>query len=243
MARSAKAAGGRSRAPPGRARVVEVYVYEVPVRLWHWTNALAMAVLMATGYLIGAPGWPTPAGEASGAFLMGYVRFLHFAAGYVFAVGLAGRAYWALAGNRWARELFHLPLRDRHWWRGVVAQWRWYLFLGREPGPYVGHDPLAQLVMVLGFTLPAGFMVLTGFALYSEGTGQGGWMDALFGWVLPLLGHSLDVHAWHRLGMWVLACFTLVHVYAALREELMASRSLLSVVITGYRQLHLRGRR
>ncbi len=32
-----------------------VYVYEAPVRLWHWVNALAILVLMVTGYLIGSP--------------------------------------------------------------------------------------------------------------------------------------------------------------------------------------------
>jgi Ni,Fe-hydrogenase I cytochrome b subunit len=34
-------------------------------------------------------------GEASDHYLMGYIRFAHFAAGYMLAVGLLGRAYWA----------------------------------------------------------------------------------------------------------------------------------------------------
>ncbi len=32
-----------------------VYVYEIPVRLWHWVNALAIIVLAISGYLIGSP--------------------------------------------------------------------------------------------------------------------------------------------------------------------------------------------
>ena len=28
-----------------------VYVYEAPIRLWHWINALAILVLAVTGYL------------------------------------------------------------------------------------------------------------------------------------------------------------------------------------------------
>ncbi|PWB80064.1 MAG: Ni/Fe-hydrogenase, b-type cytochrome subunit, partial [Methylocystaceae bacterium] len=32
-----------------------VYVYEAPVRLWHWVNALAIVVLALTGYLIATP--------------------------------------------------------------------------------------------------------------------------------------------------------------------------------------------
>ena len=38
-------------------------------------------------------------GEASDHFLMGYIRFAHFAAAYVFAVGFLFRIYWALVGN------------------------------------------------------------------------------------------------------------------------------------------------
>ena len=36
-------------------RSTSVYVYQVPVRLWHWVNAAAIMVLIVTGYLIGAP--------------------------------------------------------------------------------------------------------------------------------------------------------------------------------------------
>lgn len=30
-------------------RQASVYVYEAPVRIWHWTNALAIVVLIVTG--------------------------------------------------------------------------------------------------------------------------------------------------------------------------------------------------
>ena len=43
-----------------------VYVYELPVRLWHSVNALAIVVLAITGYLIANPlasvGGPLPHG-------------------------------------------------------------------------------------------------------------------------------------------------------------------------------------
>ena len=40
-----------------------VYVYEAPVRVWHWVTMLAIYVLGATGYLIGSPP-PAIGGEA-----------------------------------------------------------------------------------------------------------------------------------------------------------------------------------
>ena len=35
--------------------VFPVYVWELPVRIWHWVMAVAMVVLAVTGYLIGSP--------------------------------------------------------------------------------------------------------------------------------------------------------------------------------------------
>ena len=32
-----------------------VYVFEVPVRIWHWIHALAITVLAITGYFIANP--------------------------------------------------------------------------------------------------------------------------------------------------------------------------------------------
>lgn len=71
-----------------------VYVYETPVRLWHWLNAFSILVLAVTGYFIGSP-LPTMPGEASEHFLMGYIRFAHFAAAYVFVIGFLARFYWS----------------------------------------------------------------------------------------------------------------------------------------------------
>ena len=44
--------------------VVSHYVFEAPVRIWHWLTVLCMAVLMVTGYFIGKP-LPSVSGEAT----------------------------------------------------------------------------------------------------------------------------------------------------------------------------------
>ena len=215
-------------------QVRSIYVYEAPVRLWHWINALAMVVLAVTGYFIGTP-LPTQPGEAATHFLMGYIRFAHFAAAYIFAVGLLGRIYWAFVGNRHARQIFMLPITNKHWWSEVFFEVRWYLFLEKHPKKYVGHNPMAQLMMFFFFTVLAVGMVFTGFAIYSEGAGLGSWQDSLFGWVIPALGGSMQVHNLHRLGMWIMMTFAIVHIYAAIREDIMSRQSLISTMISGWR--------
>lgn len=217
-------------------QVRSVYVYEAPVRVWHWVNALAIAVLCVTGYFIGSPLHSMP-GEALDHYLMGYIRFVHFAAGQVLAVGLLARAYWAFAGNHHSRELFVLPLFHKAYWREVFAMLAWYAFLRPRPNQYVGHNPMARLAMFFGFLGLSLFMIATGFALYGEGAQEGHWTHTLFtSWVLPLFGgNSQDVHTWHHLGMWGLVIFVILHVYAAIREDIMGRQSMVSTMISGYR--------
>ena len=211
-----------------------VYVYEKPVRLWHWINALALVVLAVTGYLIGSPPVVT-GGEASDHFLFGYIRFTHFSAGYVLAIGMAGRAYWAAVGNPYARQLFVPEVNQRAWWEGVWHEILWYLFLVPEARKHVGHNPLAGLAIFLFFVLGALFMIVTGFALYSEGLGSGSWADLGFGWVVPLLGGSQATHSWHHLGMWYLVVFMITHIYIVLREQFVSRQSMTSTMIDGWR--------
>jgi Ni/Fe-hydrogenase 1 B-type cytochrome subunit len=214
--------------------VKAIYVYEAPLRLWHWVNALAITVLAISGYFIASP-LPTQPGEASNSFLMGYIRFAHFAAGYVLAVGWLGRIYWAFAGNKHSQQLFMIPFWNAKWWGEVLWELRWYLFLEKHPKKYIGHNPLAQLSMFTIFTVGMFFMIATGFALYSEGTGLGSWADKLFGWVIPAFGGSQAVHSWHHLGMWVLVTFAILHIYAAIREDIMSRQSMISTIISGWR--------
>lgn len=211
-----------------------VYVYQAPVRIWHWINALAIVVLAVTGYLIGKP-LPTVSGEASAHFIMGYVRFAHFAAGYVLAIGLLGRAYWALVGNSHARELFWVPLFSRAYWRELLGMVKWYAFISPRPGRFVGHNPLARLAMFFNFLLLCVFMIVTGFAMYGEGEQAGSWASRWFGWVIPLMGQPQDVHTWHRVGMWAMVCFVILHIYAAIREDIMGRQSIVSTMISGVR--------
>ncbi len=216
-------------------RGTSVYVYEVPVRLWHWTNAACIMVLIVTGFLIGAPLPSMDIAEATYQFVFGYIRFAHFAAAMIMTVAFFGRIYWAFVGNSHSRQMFYFPFWRGSYWKEVWQEIRWYAFMEKEPRKYVGHNPLAQLAMFMFMVVGMVFMIVTGFAMYAEGTGQGSLPDTLFGWVLGLVGNSMVLHQVHHLGMYFILIFMMIHIYAAIREDIMSRQSMVSTMISGTR--------
>ncbi|WP_297368237.1 Ni/Fe-hydrogenase, b-type cytochrome subunit [Acidocella sp.] len=211
-----------------------VYVYELPVRIWHWVNLFAFALLVVTGLLIASPIWPQLDGEPYHLYVMGWVREIHFVSAYIFTIGFAVRIYWMFVGNEHAREIFLPAVWSCAWWKNMWATIRWYLLIDRESPIEVGHNPLAQAAMFLFFVLGALFQIVTGFALYGEGAG--GWSAKLFtSWVIPLFGGSMEVHTWHHLAMWYILVFVIIHVYMVIREDIMSRASIVSAMINGWR--------
>jgi Ni,Fe-hydrogenase I cytochrome b subunit len=61
--------------------------------------------------------------------------------------------------------------------------------------------------------------------------------DRLFWWVISSLGGSQEAYLRHDLRMWMLGYFTLVHVYVAIREDIMSRQAVLPTMITGHRTI------
>ena len=214
------------------------YVWEAPVRVWHWTMALAMVVLVVTGFLVSYPPSAGP-GEASENFIFGYVRFAHFAAGYIFTLAFVYRLAWAFMGNKYSREIFLMPLYvfRASWWRDLIETMKHYLFIRRDAPHFIGHNPIAMAAMFAMYVLGTVFMIVTGFALYGEGLGRESWaFKAFSSWVIPLFGQSQDVHTWHHVGMWYLIWFTMVHLYFATRENLTSGLTVIGSMVNGWRR-------
>ncbi len=215
-------------------RLQPVYVYEAPVRIWHWVMMLAMIVLAATGYLIGSP-WSGPRGEAAFSYFFGYVRMIHFLAAWVFAIAFVVRLYWAIAGNHHAHAIFIPPLWSGSWWSGLFRQAGYYLFMRKEAPLWTGHNPLAQFAMFAMYVIGSFVIILTGFSLYAEQHGWGSlWMN-LFGWVNVLLGGSNMVRFVHHLSMYYLLLFAVIHMYMVMREDVMSGESVVGTMINGLR--------
>ena len=216
-----------------------VYVYEAPVRVWHWVMALCMVVLAATGYLIGRP-LPAIGGEAYSSYFFAMIRMLHFIAAWIFTIVFVMRIYWAIVGNHHARAIFLPPFFNRAWWRGMVQQMRYYLFMREESDLWIGHNPLAQASMFFMYTLGTFLIIITGFALFAEQWGWGTLPMRLFGWVFVLAGDASTVRTVHHLAMWYLLLFALVHMYMVVREDIMGGETEIGTMFSGIRMF--RGR-
>ena len=97
-----------------------VYVYEAPVRFWHWAQCAAFFMLVITGFLIG---WPPIANYATtwDTYFFGNIILLHLVCGMLFAVLMLYRIYWAFVGNKYSRMIFILPFWDMEWIKGIFG--------------------------------------------------------------------------------------------------------------------------
>ena len=53
---------------------------------------------------------------------MGYIRFAHFSAGQIMAVGFLLRIYWAFVGNAHSAQIFYIPFWRGDFWKGVLLR-------------------------------------------------------------------------------------------------------------------------
>jgi len=209
-----------------------VYVWELPVRIYHWVNAICIVVLVFTGLLIGSPFTVFHSAEAYQQYWFGTIRFVHFAAAYVFLFNGLVRIYWLFAGNRYARWYNYIPYK----WsqiREIIDVLKVDITeIKLKKSIPIGHNMLAG-TSYFGLFLIFLFEAFTGFALYS--TMSRSFIAALFGWVIPLMGGDAAVRQWHHLMMWVFIFFVIIHVYLVLYHDWVEARGSTSSIINGWK--------
>jgi Ni/Fe-hydrogenase 1 B-type cytochrome subunit len=219
---------------PDTGPLPDVQMYGVGIRFWHWSNALMVVILSVTGYFIGTP-LPSSIGDTSVLYWMGWIRFIHLAAGYIFGVLFLMRIWLALTAGGVAHQLFLPAIWRASWLRGFMKQIEWNLLLTDRPLRYIGLNPLGNIVMLLMFVIPTVVLLLTGFAMYAEVTGHESWQYLLFGWMTAFFGNTLDMHILHRLAMWAVLCFAMAHIYIAVREDVFSRQTTVSAMLSGDR--------
>jgi Ni/Fe-hydrogenase 1 B-type cytochrome subunit len=207
----------------------KVYVWQLPVRVFHWINVLCIILLMITGIYIGNPfvGSSVPE-EAYYSNVMGWVRYIHFFAAFLFTANLIVRVYWFFAGNKYAKSN---PLKKKFWTQ-VWETIKFYLFMKNKKEHTPGHNTLAQLSYWIFIGLGSVLMILTGFFLFFEPQLESVAVGKL---AFLLGGDSFTIRSLHHIVAWGFMLFMVIHVYMAIRDDWLSRNGTLSSIFTGYK--------
>jgi thiosulfate reductase cytochrome b subunit len=185
------------------ARAETVRIHPLVVRVTHWINALAILILVASGWRIynASPlsDFRFPDGGTLGGWLAGALQW-HFAAMWLLAVSGLVYVTYGISSGHCRRKL--LPVAPAAVWRDVAAAFRGKL----------AHEDLrvynaAQRAAYLGANLIATLLVLSGLVL---------WKPVQFHALGVLMGDYEGARYVHFLAMAALVLFVIVHVVMVL---------------------------
>ena len=209
-----------------------VYVWQLPVRLYHWVNALAVVALAVTGYIIGKPVAITNIAEASFSYWFGTARFIHFLAAFLFFFNFLFRLYWGFVGNSFAKWQNFLPFRKEQIDEAIQVLKVDVLQSTAPPIESIGHNALAGFTYFLTF-LAFLFQSITGFGMYAAMSIS--WLPQMFAWIVPLMGGDFAVRQWHHMMMWFFVIFSMVHVYLVFYHDYVEGRGVISSMAGGWK--------
>jgi Ni/Fe-hydrogenase b-type cytochrome subunit len=201
-----------------------VFLHPLPVRIWHWTNALGFLALIATGLQIRYVGLVNVTSFETAVSLHNTVAFVIIANFFVWLL-----FYLFSDKNR----TYHPELNPAKYFRASFRQIRYYaygMFIG-EPNPhqaslYSKFNPLQvltyQLVMFILFPL----QILTGLLL---------WDIKRFSAAIELMGGVRVVDTLHVLVFAAFIFYMIVHAYLGAMGHTPSAH--FKAMVTGYEDL------
>jgi thiosulfate reductase cytochrome b subunit len=192
-------------------------LHPLPLRIMHWINALAIFIMIGSGWKIYDDdvifGWlHFPDALVIGKWAQ-YGLQWHFFGMWIFAInGLAYLTYGLVTG-RFRRKLFPISIREILATVGDALRFR------------LGHDDLThynavQKILYLGVMLVGILIVISGLAL---------WKPVQFSELSALFGNFQTIRLVHFLCMSAIVAFLVVHVTLAL----LVPQSLLAMLTGG----------
>lgn len=188
-------------------------VWDLPLRLYHWTLAIAVSVSLYTG------------------FNGGFVEMdWHMISGYAVLGLILFRIVWGVVGPRHARfrALIH----------GPAAVWRWLRpALRRDPPAVAGHNPLAGwfiLITLFALLLQAATGLFATDDIFIDGPLRHLAPSEFLGMTQnEFLRLATRIH---RQGEVVIPVLVGLHLFAILAHRLYLRERLVGPMITGRRQ-------
>jgi len=208
--------------------VVALYVWQYPLRLFHWGMVISLAVLSFTGYYIHDP---FIVGQVQHPFLMGEFRFVHETFGMIFIALFIMRIYLFFGGNRWVGWRQYVPLSAAQF-REMWEVMKFYGFIRPTPISKIGHNAMAAF-SYLGIYSLVIVEIVTGLVMFN-------WLrhspilGPLVGWI-PRFVSFPNLRLIHFLLMFVFIAFGVFHVHLCMLISREEKRGLMDSIFIGYK--------
>jgi thiosulfate reductase cytochrome b subunit len=199
----------------------KIYLHPLPLRIWHWVNALLVILLIITGIQLRIPGVPS-LGPRHPAL------WVHKYAGWAMVASCVFWLVYSLTSRNLSRQ-YVVRTRDL---KGMFRQAKFYListFKGEEnpfrPSPEEKFNPLQKLAYgaIMGIFAP--ILMVTGLLC----------SDILFFRKYVLLWDIVGVlNAIHVMGAYVFALYLIIHLYMATLGRTTFAH--IKAMITGYEE-------
>ncbi len=206
--------------------------WSVAIRINHWAMALAIFVLIGTGFLIAEP-FTIYGGQTSLKFSVGDIRFVHLLFGVLLFFLFLWRVYLAFFSTfraDWKDFLAftHIP--------STIQQIKFYLLIDKRPPPHGGLYGPMQSLAYLGLMGMVFCILVTGVILMGAGYHAAGFTGVVYAVLKPLetvLGGLAGVRYLHHLLTWGFVLFIVVHIYMAFWYDAVLKDGTLSSMVNG----------
>ena len=214
----------------GPSNWTRVNVWSVTLRIQHWSNVILILVMSATGFLIMDPSLVPPSVAQTG-FLMGWIRFLHFLAAFLWLILGVTRAWAAFTSkDRFVRWPTLWPIKSKEDVRNFLKVVQHYTFIKEHAPLYLAHNPLQQLTYT-GVYLLCALQLIAGFALFGL-YNQANAIWALVATPVHWFGIA-NVRSFHTGVMFAIWVFVVIHIYLAFRADSLERHGGVSAMING----------
>jgi Ni/Fe-hydrogenase 1 B-type cytochrome subunit len=222
----AEATAGSLDVSPNQRRV---YVWDMVVRITHWSIAFSIVVLTVTGIYIG-----NPFDLRTSVPTMGAMKMIHYYGAIVFTLAVLARLLWMFVGSKHARWQNFIPVSASRR-KQFLQTLSFYLFVRWRPPPVAGHNAVAGASYVAIFALYL-VMIVSGLGIYAISADVNSplrWFEFM---VAPF-GGAQGARWVHHVVMWLLLGFTVHHVYSATLMSVVEKNGTIDSIISGYKWL------
>ena len=211
------------------------YEFSKWLRITHWVRALAIVILVGSGFYIAYPFLsPAHSGGEPVNFLNGLFRSWHIIFGFLLIAVTIGKFYLFIFDkeSEVERASFKDFISPTIW----IKQLKYYMLIGEHPHGRGVYNPL-QFIAYLAIYVAIIVISLTGLILYVHvyHEGIGGMLYDILRPIEVMLGGLAWVREIHHIATWVFILFLPVHVYMAVFNSVYGKSGAMDSIFSGYR--------